>query len=177
MSWYRLKLSSNKPFNYVDEIKSAVRAKFIRAPYFLPALCEVAPLPIITRLGRIKRIVYPEDQLRKTLFQRKPELLESPHRDDYYNFRWYKHPADIFVSKQMAHMKNGMSKEQAFRKVEWEMEEEKAILSIEVELARRHAETLGIPDRSKAVLHHRILLYKQAAHRWSELEQKQKRLD
>jgi len=172
-SWFRLKFPHKGGQHFLEDIKTAIRNDFISTPPFFEAMCKHPPIFFFGRTGKkIENIVYPEDKLRKTLFSLKPELLEYPHRDNFYDNRWYRHPADQFVFKQLKFIEQGMSEEEAFKKVDRELDEEKAIRMIELEVAKQHAEQFGIPNRSKEVLHQNVLTYKQAAARWREGEKR-----
>jgi hypothetical protein len=162
-NWFRLRLARERGYYFLDDMKTAIRNDFINKPAYFDALAAHPPAHIygIRAAERLKKIEFPEERLRAALFARKPEYLEYPHRTSTEDLRWYKHPADVFVHKQLELIKSGLTESAAFERVEREMDEEKADQAVEVEIAKQHAEELGVIDRSKNLVHNTVLDYKQ----------------
>lgn len=164
-TWFRLKMPRNRGWTFLPDIKTAIRNDFIKPPDYFEAMCR-NPFIRWRKAPEFykKHLYYEEDRFLRELKKAKPEIFN--YNNDVMvpgATRWYMHPADIFVNRQMDYMEQGHSRSEAFELADRDYELERVQNDIEVELAKQQAETVLIQDRSYINFKVFATTYKRAA--------------
>ena len=175
MSW-RLRLLGGVGSGFVPGVQQAIRNGYWKIPPWFPGLVETKPMTFTGRktMRELKKTTI-EDRLRNRLLEKKPEYAKFPVRTQFGDPRWYLHPVDLFISKQVDFMSKGYTEEKAFEAVEDELTEETTDLDLEVELATQQAIALKQVDRTAHKLKESLFDYKLAAIRFRDEEIRKKR--
>lgn len=174
MSW-RLKCWGGVGAGFAENTQAAIRNKYWRPPSFLEPLLDTRP-SYYWGVPKKKNLPYLlENRLQSKLLEKKPEYLKYDMRTIAGDPRWYLHPIDAFIKRQMFHIKKGCSEEDAFEKVERELVEKEAQQNLEVALAKQQAEDFCIPDKTDFKFSQRVIAYKRAAIRYKEDEKKERK--
>jgi hypothetical protein len=174
MAW-RLRCWSGVGAGFIENVQAAIRNNYWRTPSWLEPLIDYRPTNFFGSPNS-KQLPYRlERRLQTKLLDKKPEYLKYNMNTVLGDPRWYIHPVDAFIKRQVFHIKAGNSEEVAFEKVEQELVEAAAIQDLEIELAKQQAEDFCVPDRTDYKFEQRLTAYKQAALRLREEERRERR--